>query len=252
MNTGYAGYKKKGHPGFTALLVLLVMAAVAAVLASSSVFVVRDIQVTGVTAVSAQDVIVQSGLRQGESVFTLDEQEIRENINAHKLLYFESLDIKFPSTVILQVREREACAQIEYLGFMYAIDETGRVLYKSADLEAESELPVIEGTTIMSIVEGSEVKLVDESQLSYAQEILSALEAANMLGVAHELNVSDRENLYIMTREDTKVELGTTDSLDVKLAIAQAILRDQGDQKLQGAKIDVSSGMDGYFIPSDL
>ena len=55
-----------------------------------------------------------------------------------------------------------------------------------------------------------------------------------------------------MTREDTKVELGTTDSLAIKLAIAQAILRDQADRPLQGAKIDVSSGTDGYFIPSDL
>ena len=73
-----------------------------------------------------------------------------------------------------------------------------------------------------------------------------------MLRFVHELNLSDLENLYIMTREDTKVELGTTDSLAIKLAIAQAILRDQADRPLQGAKIDVSSGTDGYFIPSDL
>ena len=45
-------------------------------------------------------------------------------------------------------REREACAQIEYLGFMYAIDETGRVLHKSADLDAEHTLPIIKGASI--------------------------------------------------------------------------------------------------------
>ena len=252
MNTGYGARHLKKHPGFTALLVLLVMAAVAVLLMSGSVFVVRDIQVTGVTTVGVQEVIVQSGLRQGENIFTLDEERICRNINAHKLLQFESIDIKFPSTVILKVREREACAQIEYLGFMYAIDETGRVLYKSADLEAESALPVIEGITIVSIVEGGEVQLMDATQLQYAIEMLAALEQLNMQAIAHELNVSDLENLYIMTREDTKVEIGTADALTVKLAIAQAILRDQGDQMLQGAKIDVSSGTDGYFIPSDL
>lgn len=251
MNASYAARKKKGHPGFTALLVLLAMAALAALLMSSSIFVVRNIQVAGVTTVSTQDVIIQSGLRQGESVFFLDQQGIRDKINAHKLLFFESLDIKFPNTVILQVREREACAQIEYLGFMYAIDETGRVLYKSANLNQETEVPVIEGITIVSIVEGEEVRLVDATQFACAQKMLAALEEASMLRLTHELNVSDLENLYIMTRDDTKVELGTSDSLAVKLAIAQAILRDQGDQTLQGAKIDVSSGTDGYFIPSD-
>lgn len=252
MNTRHAERRNMKHPGFAALLVLLAMAALAALLMSSSVFVVRNIQVTGVTSVSTQDVIVQSGLRQGESIFLIDQGKIRDNINAHKLLYFESIDVKFPNTVILQVREREACAQIAYLGFMYAIDETGRVLYKSGDLNRETELPVIEGVSIVSIAVGEELNLVDKTQFACAQKMIDALEEANMLRLVHELNVSDPENLYIMTREDTKVELGTTDSLSIKLAIAQAILRDQADRPLQGAKIDVSSGTDGYFIPSDL
>ena len=46
---------------------------------------------------------------------------------------------------------------------MYAIDETGRVLYKSGDLNRETELPVIEGVSIVSIVVGEELSLVDET-----------------------------------------------------------------------------------------
>lgn len=244
--------RKRRHPGLTALAALIVLAGIAALLVSRSVFVVRTIQVEGISAVTTQDVIVQSKLRQGESIFTIDQKRLEENINAHKMLYFESMDIKFPSTVIIHVREREACAQIEYLGFMYAIDETGRVLHKSADLDAEHTLPIIKGASIVSIVEGGEVRLVEESQMENARMMLSALKEANLLLVTDELNVSDRENLYIMTREGCKVEIGNTLNMNVKFAIAQAIIRDQGDKSLQGAKIDVSSGVDGYFIPSDM
>lgn len=245
------GYRpeKQGHPGLTALLVVLVMSGIAALLMSKSLFVVRTIQVEGAKTVSVQDVIVQSGLRQGESVFTIDREKLSRNINAHKLLYFESMDIRFPSTVILHVREREACAQIEYLGFMYAIDETGRVLSKSADLDAETSLPLIEGASIVSLIEGGDARFVEDNQMKNAQDLLMALETANLLLRTDVLNVSDAENLYIMTREGCKIELGDASKLDVKLAIAQAILRDQGDSNLSNAKIDVATGEDGFFIP---
>ena len=243
---------KREHPGLTALIMLLAMIGIAALLLSKSLFVVRSIYVEGAASVSAQDVIMQSGLRQGESVFTIDQAQIEKNINAHKLLYFESMDIRFPSTVIVHVRERKPCAQIEYLGFLYAIDETGRVLSKSADLDAHTQMPLIKGISIVSIIEGSEVRTANAYQMENAQQLIRVLEKANMLLRTDELNVSDAENLYIMTREGCKIELGNTEMMDIKLAIAQAILRDQGDGVLQGAKIDVATGTDGFFIPSDL
>lgn len=245
-------HEKRRHPGLTGLLVVLVMMGVAALLLSKSLFVVRTIQVEGVSAVSVQDVIIQSGLRQGESVFFIDQEKLKNNINAHKMLFFESLDIRFPSTVTLHVREREACAQIEYLGFMYVIDETGRVLSKSADLDAHEMLPVISGVSIVSIIEGGEVMLTDARQMANAQTLIKSLATVNMLLSTDEINVSDAENLYIMTREECKIELGNIEQLEVKLAIAQAILRDQSDRRLRGAKIDVANGTDGFFIPSDL
>lgn len=252
MGRSYIDNHPKGHPGFTALMVVLLCVGAAAVLASTSFFVVRDIVPEGVDTVSVQEVITCCGLRQGQSIFFIDQEQVRTNINKHELLYFDSMKIKFPSTVILYVREREPCAQIEYIGMMYAIDETGRVLYQSADLTEDETMPVIKGFQIKDIGEGKDLLLGDKQQLTCVLSLLDALKAANMILSTHELNVSDLENLYIMTREGAKIELGTVENLSVKIAIAQAILRDQADKNVQGAKIDVSSGEDGYFIPARL
>ena len=71
-----------------------------------------------------------------------------------------------------------------------------------------------------------------------------------MLSRTSELSVKNTDNIYILTAEGAKIELGDTGSLRAKLLIGREVLavrEAQGD--LLGAKIDVSNGKNAHYIP---
>ena len=215
-----------GHPGLTALAVLLTLALIGLLLARSTVFVLRSVQVEGdVTRYTPQQIADIAGVSMYQSIFSINEGQLRQAVESNRYLRFEGMQIVYPDGLILRVSERQPSATVTYLGVMFVLDDEGRVLDQySADSET-LDVPVVTGLKIKRLAIGEELQTEMQWQTQAVQKVLAVLARSELTGRAVELNAENSDNLYLMTTDGLKIELGDVENMETKISIAQEVLR---------------------------
>lgn len=215
-----------GHPGLTALAVLLTLALIGFLLARSTVFVLRSVQVEGdVTRYTPQQIADIAGVSMYQSIFSISEGQLRQAVESNRYLRFEGMQIVYPDGLILRVSERQPSATVTYLGVMFVLDDEGRVLDQySADSET-LDVPVVTGLKIKRLAIGEELQTEMQWQTQAVQKVLAVLARSELTGRAVELNAENSDNLYLMTTDGLKIELGDVENMETKISIAQEVLR---------------------------
>ena len=218
------------HPGRTAALVLFVLLLIGFFVTQSTIFVLHSVQVDGGGGrFTAQQIADIAGLRMGQPIFSLNEEKIKKNVESNRYLRFEGMDILYPDSLVLRVEERQACATVTYLGVMFVLDDEGRVLEQYGSESKTVDVPVVTGLKVKSLTIGDTLQTEMSGQMEEVRTVLAALSESEMADRAVELNVSDSDNLYLMTLEGLKIELGDASKMDLKLSIAQEVLRKMTD-----------------------
>lgn len=218
------------HPGRTAALVLFVFLLIGFFVTQSTIFVLHSVQVDGGGGrFTAQQIADIAGLRMGQPIFSLNEEKIKKNVESNRYLRFEGMDILYPDSLVLRVEERQACATVTYLGVMFVLDDEGRVLEQYGSESKTVDVPVVTGLKVKSLTIGETLQTEMSGQMEEVRTVLAALSESEMADRAVELNVSDSDNLYLMTLEGLKIELGDASKMDLKLSIAQEVLRKMTD-----------------------
>lgn len=215
-----------GHPGLTALAVLFTLALIGFLLARSTVFVLRSVQVEGdVTRYTPQQIADIAGVSMYQSIFSINEGQLRQAVESNRYLRFEGMQIVYPDGLILRVSERQPSATVTYLGVMFVLDDEGRVLDQySADSET-LDVPVVTGLKIKRLAIGEELQTEMQWQTQAVQKVLAVLARSELTGRAVELNAENSDNLYLMTTDGLKIELGDVENMETKISIAQEVLR---------------------------
>lgn len=215
-----------GHPGLTALAVLLTLALIGFLLARSTVFVLRSVQVEGdVTRYTPQQIADIAGVSMYQSIFSINEGQLRQAVESNRYLRFEGMQIVYPDGLILRVSERQPSATVTYLGVMFVLDDEGRVLDQySADSET-LDVPVVTGLKIKRLAIGETLQTEMQWQTQAVQKVLAVLARSELTGRAVELNAENSDNLYLMTTDGLKIELGDVENMETKISIAQEVLR---------------------------
>lgn len=238
---------------------VLVVAAVAVllVISCSQVFIVRDVMVVGNRNLLREEVVTQSGVEIGDNLLSITGQQLRERLEQNRYIEYLGHGFDYRGTLTLRINERLGMAVVNELGLYYVLDEDGMVLEVAGSAyPVEVAGPKVSGFVIdpnSRITVGEKMPVHDRGQLEGMQLVISALEETNMLARTSLLDVSNLENMYIMTAEGAKVVLGDTSGMMTKLLIAREVLsvrETRGD--LRGAKIDVSNGENAHFIPAVL
>ena len=218
------------HPGRTAALVLFVLLLIGFFVTQSTIFVLHSVQVDGGGGrFTAQQIADIAGLRMGQPIFSLNEEKIKKNVESNRYLRFEGMDILYPDSLVLRVEQRQACATVTYLGVMFVLDDEGRVLEQYGSESKTVDVPVVTGLKVKSLTIGETLQTEMSGQMEEVRTVLAALSESEMADRAVELNVSDSDNLYLMTLEGLKIELGDASKMDLKLSIAQEVLRKMTD-----------------------
>ncbi len=245
-----ASNRRRSYPGARALVVILVLLAVAAFV-GSRVFVVRSIDVEGNRILSADIVVAASGIRIGDSMFTVDQKNVRAGIDANRYLTFVSLWRSFPNRIILRVAERAPRAVLTWGGTLYMLDEAGRVLEKTAQIDFDLPVPVITGMQVRSAVVGQPIEFDVVGQDGAVQAVFDEAQNQQMLGMISELNVASLDNLYLVTFDGLQINIGTATDLGEKLMLVRAALpKLSGVPSVRGGVLDVSSVANADFRPA--
>ena len=251
--------KRKKAAKQTMAMSILVVGALAAliVLACSRVFVVRDVMVVGNRNLLREEVVTQSGVNIGDNVLGISDQTIKQALEQNRYIEYLGHGFDYRGTLTLRIQERLGMAVVYDLGYYYVLDASGVVLECAGSAYPTGVAgPKVTGLDLSPnsrVTVGERLPVHDMGQLEAMETILTELESTNMLGRTSELSVKNTDNIYILTAEGAKIELGDTLSLRTKLLIGQEVLSVREAQgNLLGAKIDVSNGKNAHYIPAIL
>jgi len=172
---GFSIFKRTlGQLGFGLLkifLFLLVLGALSLtfisgyqILTSSPYFRLHNIVLTGVNDDLREEVIKISGLRERESLLSIDPVTIKGNIEAHPWIKSVFLKKEFPHTLYIKAEKQEAVA-IVLLRRMYFMDREG-VIFKEVERDEPVDFPVVTG-----------LSAGDKKNGAYLKEVVSFLNA---------------------------------------------------------------------------
>ena len=224
---------------FTVLGVLLAMG-ILGVFLDNSVFVLRDVEVTGVPAAQAQDVIRSSGAQLGGKMRKIDAAALKRGVEQSGQIRCLSVQKEMPSRVILNVEIRVGRALTECGGLITQLD-ADMVVMSSTKQMPEGEFLYITGLSAGEARPGQTLG-AESGRLSACRAVIAALDAAGAWDYVSELNVKDTSNLYIYSRTGMTVLLGTEENMEKKLVWMKYALADLESRGQTSGILDVSSG----------
>jgi len=240
-----------------AVIVVIAVIAVMLVLACSKVFAVRDIMVVGNRTLMQEEVITHSGVKKGDNILGITSDMLKKRLEQNRYIEYLGYGFDYRGTLTLKINERLGMAVVNVLGLYYVMDEEGMVLESAGrTYPAHVAGPQVTGFTLdmnSRVTVGELLPVQDKRKITEMGFVLHALDEANLLSRASELSVKNLDNLYVMTSDGAKIELGDSSGLLTKLLIAREVLsirEPAGD--LKGAKIDVSGGKNAHYIPAVL
>jgi len=137
-------------------------------LTSSSYFRLRNIVVTGVSDDLREELIKISGLKERESLFSIDPATIKRNIEGHPWIRSVSLKKEFPHTLHIKAENEEAVALV-LLERMHLMDKGG-VIFKEVERDDSVDFPVVTG-----------LSTGDKKNGAYLKEVASLLGALHLV-----------------------------------------------------------------------
>ncbi len=241
---------KKRNGGRIFLAVMLALAVILAVL-RFAVFSVREIQVTGNDQIPASEIIRISGVRTGDNILFLDEKKVEQRITSDYRLQFRYMLRHLPQTVVISVREREACCWLTYCGIMYEMDKNRMVLKESENPDDRpDDLVEVKGLDIRSnTIVGQEMVLGNESQRIIFSELFLEMKVLGCTAEISEADISNTESILLATRDGYTVSLGNRENLHAKLRSMLMVRQELQRMQLSGGTISVINPETPIYTP---
>lgn len=200
-------------------------------------FNIKNIEVSGNRNISSKEIVDLSRLSKGNNVFYINVQNGENNILSNPYISEVQIKRKLPSTVQINVKEREALFYNTKDNKYFIVDKNGVVLQKKDDIK-EMHLVKLDGFDYDKSEIGKVLKNDDKSKMDIVTDLGGIiLNSKNTIGITYiDLNSTIDIKIYF---GDMCVKLGRSDKLDKKVNEALNIINSKG---LKGAKgyIDVS------------
>lgn len=183
------------------------------------IFNVRSIRVEGNQKFTDEEVIALSGLRKGQPLLGLNAEDVARNLQKNVYLRFRYLEKELPDTVILSVKEREACCWMTWCGIFYTMDKERMVLFETEEEGVRpSNLVRVDGLRIRSgCMVGQTLMLESEEQQSVFTTLFLEMKVLGCTEDILEVDLSNLSSLLLTTRDGFTVRLGDAVNLHAKL-----------------------------------
>ena len=232
--------RKRRHSRAWIPLLFLVLLAIAAVVLMRYVFVVRNVELSGNQAASNETVIRAARIGLGASIFNVDEARIREGVNALGTIRLDTVEVRYPDTIILKVSERKRDAMLLHMGEIRLLDEEC-CLVESVENVPDTDLIYVNGMTVTNMTPGAPLQ-AKEGQVEAYCAIMQAINANSANPYVSEIELSDVTNLRLITRTGITVELGDMQNMQNKIAWMKSAVADLDQRGEGGGTLDVRSG----------
>lgn len=110
---------------------------------TTPIFSLREVRFSGLSHATEAELLARSGLRPGANLMAVDLAAAARAMEAHPWVVSARLSRSLPGTVLAEIAEHRAVAQVQ-LGGLYLLDDEGRV-FKRAGAEDAVDLPLLSG-----------------------------------------------------------------------------------------------------------
>lgn len=209
------------------LTLIIVIIGVSIYVALSPLFNIKEINVTGNSKLSKEEIISLSELKTDENTFKVSKKNIKNKVKANA--YIENVKIrrKLPDKVEIIVVERVATYMILFANSYIYINNQGYMLEITSQ---KAEMPAIVGisTPEEELHEGQRLISEDLVKLGEVLQIMESANANELVDLITKIDISNRQD-YILTLEKEKkaIHLGDVSNLSTKMAYVKKILNDE-------------------------
>ena len=209
------------------LTLIIVIIGVSIYVALSPLFNIKEINVTGNSKISKEEIISLSELKTDENTFKVSKKNIKNKVKANA--YIENVKIrrKLPDKVEIIVVERVATYMIPFANSYIYINNQGYMLEITSQ---KAEMPAIVGisTPEEELHEGQRLISEDLVKLGEVLQIMESANANELVDLITKIDISNRQD-YILTLEKEKkaIHLGDVSNLSTKMAYVKKILNDE-------------------------
>ncbi len=221
-----------------AAVALIALLALLAVSLFTPLFAVKSITVEGNSVLNAEDIVKVSGIKTGDNVFRINTSEAKEKIKS--LGYVESALIKrkFPSKIVIEVKECSEDAYVLFAGNYIGVDSEFKVISVLKASEKNADKPVISGMALKKFDKGAPLVAAKDSKLNATKKLVALLKSEKFLSKTEKIKITDANKISMTLDTGTVVSLGNSDKLDYKLSYLKEVLENLDNQR--GGEIDMS------------
>ena len=226
--------------------VLLCLAALVSVL-----FVVRrflkvgDYRIVGMSRYENEELISASGVKKGDLLYALDEEEIEAKI-LKECPYLDSVTVKaeFPDTLRIEVEGKMPQWYLDVAGSFYTLDNNLTVIAQTSSPEGLTKLVL---PNVQSVIYGETPQFGDsDTQRKKTLEVIQAIRKTAFKDRLTLVNLESRWDIRLEVDGCYDVLMGDMTDFDAKLKAIEAIVdRDSVKEAGQG-EINIVKGEGGY------
>ncbi len=242
-------HRRRRTHAFFKLLALLAVLTVVLVVLQETVFRLQTVYVIGNRNKTPQQVVMASGLVKGRNIFSISEEDVRKAISKDHTIIFQGMQKEYPSTIYLYVEERQTVAVMMLRGMQYTLDAEGIVMSEKNTMSLPDGLPVVTGFRVIAANTGQPLAVHSEKQMQAYRAVISELALQLYIDQITEINLSNPDNIYLVTAEGVTVRLGDGNYMQAKIGAVRtdmAYLRQLG--KTSGI-LDVTIPEDAKYMP---
>ena len=242
--------KKKKKKGKGLLIIAIVLFIIAGIgFLGYKTLKIVNIDVKGNSIVGKEDIISLADIKIGESLLSVSNSKVEENIEKNPYLIFDGMDRVFPDTIVINVKERTPKAVVEYVGSYAEIDSNCYIL-KIRDNISDNKLLIIKGIEVKTTTVGSTIEIDNKYQLNQMKEIIAALEKEEVYDIITEINMTDPNAIVLLTSDGYTVKLGGFENVQYKIRFFKTTRDQLVEMGKKGGTVDVTTGDKAYYEPS--
>ena len=220
----------------TAVLVVMCIAAY------RLLFVISDINVVGASVHTEEDILNATGVRKGDHLYSFSSREVGELLIL-RCPEISSVDVVRtpPGNIEFKITEEEPAFYANFYGEYRLLSPTLRILGSVTEEQAREKgciklvLPDISNATAGLVPE-----FADERAKEYIYDVCKAFLSSGLRIRVGTIHLEEKYSITFTLDSKYLVSAGSFESIDTKLKITSAVLKDEMFEKNIKARIDVS------------
>jgi len=198
----------------------------------SPTFAIDDIQVTGLTRSTEDEIRTLAGVEMGDNSVALDTNELAHAIEKHPWVRKANVLRRLPRGLTLEITEHQPIALVA-LEHLYYVDADGEVIKRLTPGESEI-LPVVTGLSKDDVAESDQLAL---SQIRAALSFIEAWSRAKPNSTVEEVHVGPSGTIAVaLSADGVRVHLGPA-PWDDAIARYDEIVADAAERGVVPAEI---------------